>query len=200
MSYYYNYYLGYKFEDKFYPFGPFDIKGHIKPIISRSKSFASDWHEYFNVIKNDNKSEELKAAFPYDDQIKSFKFELIKDKDCFIKKGYYLIKDVATYENSNCWWDQGDLFANSMSAVEYAESLKKEMLYKNSPLKAISSEENEESFLEYPSPASEYMYYAYPNFYSKEYEMFLISEIATTLIDYNDLPQGAIIMVLETEG
>ena len=38
MSYYYNYYIGYKKDNKIYPLGPYDCNGNLKPVISKSSS------------------------------------------------------------------------------------------------------------------------------------------------------------------
>ena len=49
MSYYYDYYIGYKDKEtkKIYPLGPFDCFKHFHPILSRSSFFASDLHDDF---------------------------------------------------------------------------------------------------------------------------------------------------------
>ena len=196
MSYYYNYYLGYKFENKFYPIGPFNHKGDFIPIISRSRSFASNWHDDFSIIKDNEKSQELEDVLPPDETIKFYKFNE-NENDNFMRRGYYLIKDVVAYEQEPYWWDAGDWFYNSMTPLEYAEKLQKEMLYN---LKPIPVDVDEESELEYSSCAADYMYYSYPDFNSVEYEKFLVNAIRTSLIGYSTLPKGAEVVVLETEG
>lgn len=196
MSYYYNYYLGYKFENKFYPIGPFNYKGDFVPIISRSRSFASNWHDNFNIIKDNEKSQELKDALPHDKIIKFYNFNE-NENDNFMRRGYYLTKDIVAYEQEPYWRDTGDWFCDSMTPLEYSEKLKKEKLYN---LKPIPVDVNEESELEYSSCAADYMYYSYPDLNSIEYEKFLVNTIGTNLISYSSLPKGAKIIVLETEG
>ena len=54
--------------------------------------------------------------------------------------------------------------------------------------------------IEYTEPnASDYMYYAYPDYHSKEYEAFILRELAEALRDYN-MPKDVKYVILETEG
>lgn len=73
MSYYYNYYLGYKKDGKFYPMAPYDRKGKLESILWKSRSFASDLHEDFRIIKNEDISDELYKAMLTDDCLKDCK-------------------------------------------------------------------------------------------------------------------------------
>ena len=61
MSWYYDYYLGYRdiINRKIYPLGVFDDKQIIHPVLTRSKSFASSLYENFDPIKTSEISEEL---------------------------------------------------------------------------------------------------------------------------------------------
>ena len=65
MSWYVYYYIGYKTkEGKIYPFFPFDSFGNLKPVITRSRSFASDLWREFDRITLDETTEEIKRYFP----------------------------------------------------------------------------------------------------------------------------------------
>ncbi len=61
MSWYYDYYICRKSKDdgKIYPFGPFDYNGKFFPALSRSRSFASDLHEYFRDISTSNERKQI---------------------------------------------------------------------------------------------------------------------------------------------
>ena len=47
--------------------------------------------------------------------------------------------------------------------------------------------------------AGDYMYYAYPNYFSKEYEAEMLRVTAGMLDEY-DLPKGSELVVIEDEG
>ena len=44
------------------------------------------------------------------------------------------------------------------------------------------------------------MYYCYPNYHSKEYESFLIKEVAEMLNEYTGLPENSKFVVILAEG
>lgn len=192
MSYYYQYYIGYKHNGKFYPWGPYDSNHVLKPVICRSKSFASDLHtEFCNISKTDY-SPELLKEFKSDEYLSSIKYLPIIDlpNDSYIKTGYCLIKEVENYINSDDHFDNG--FSSVLTPEIYAVKLQHEIMFgKNVPTK------DEEGY-EYCEPnASDYMYYAYVDEFSKEYEAFLIKQAWSTLLDYNMDVEW---VVLETEG
>lgn len=61
MSYYYNYYIGYRTPDgKIYPLGPFDANGVIHPALCRSRSYASALHHDFSCIPEEDVTNELR--------------------------------------------------------------------------------------------------------------------------------------------
>lgn len=204
MSYYYNYYIGYRDKNngKFYPLGPFTIKHKLKPVITRSRSFASNLHENFYVINSTNLSSELREQFEYED----YKGEIICNvkylpidklpSESYIKKGYCLIRDIRRYEKEK--QEKGeyfyfDGFYDVLSPEIYAAKLQHELMFGKN-----QSKKNDKNCYEYIEPnASDYMYYVYPDYYSKEYESFLLSEIVDMLYcDYEDIEY----VILETEG
>lgn len=202
MSYYYNYYIGYKKNNKFYPLGPYTDKGKIQPVISKSRSFASNLYQDFYKIKEENVSEPLIKEFGY----KSFegktaldvKYLKVKDlpQDSFVKKGYFLIKDVKEYEeHPDCWFDG---FYDYLSPTIYSTMLTTELLKSNNQNNSNSSNVNcykDES--ESPKKASEYMWYAYPDYYCKEYEVEILRTVAYSLWSWGDDEE---LVILETEG
>lgn len=198
MSYYYEYYLGYIKDNKIYPYGPFTFDGKIKPIIEKSRNFASDLYQDFLVIKDEQISNELRILFEYEDwqgekktEVKYLPVDQLPNTD-YIKKGYFPIDDVQAWEQS----EDDSLFYSMISPLIYAERLKKEVTFgKNQPKKDIEGEEYTEL------NASDYMYYAAPQYNSKEYESFLLSQVADSMYDYEFFNNENIKMViLETEG
>ena len=200
MSYYYNYYIGYMLEGKLYPLGPYDCFGKLQEAVSVSKSFASDLYYDFYEVKEEMISEELRKEFEYEDwqgkKVIDVKYLMMNKlpKGSFIKTGYFLIDDVKTYESEGRR-ETYDLFYDRVSPVVYAEMLKNEQIF-GKPLPETDFEGNE---IECRS-ASDYMYYAYPDYNSKEYEVFMIREMAEILDPFFKLPKGYELVVLETEG
>ena len=199
MSYYYSYYVGYEHEGKIYPLGPYDCFGVLRPAVERSRSFASDLHELFSDVKEENISEELRKEFEWEDWDGKKRFNVkvcrIEDlpTDSFIKSGYFLIEDVKSYEmgNTGAW----EIFYDRLSPQVYVAMLMNEMcLGKPEPVKDDFEEEYQ------PKSASDYMFFAYPDYYSKEYEASLIISVADGLESYGKMPQGAKLVALETEG
>lgn len=199
MSYYYNYYIGYKLDNKIYPLGPYDSFGKLNSVLSKSRSFASDLYEDFSLVKEEEISDELRKEFEYEDwdgrkriRIKYLPLSELPNSD-FIKTGYFLIKDIEQYEKNEKHFFDEDIFYKKLTPTMYSILLQKELLFgKNEPKKDIEGEE----YTEYN--ASDYMYYAYPDYNSKEFEVTSIYEVATMLD--NNLPKDAKIVVLETEG
>ena len=191
MSYYYNYYAGYMLNGKIYPWGPYDAHGNLHAIISRSKSFASDLHHDFHRIRESEISSELRKEFEDDWKKVDIKYLSLNalPKNSFIKTGYFLINEVQAHES-----DYFDGFSNVLSPEIYAAKLQNElMLGKNQP----KEDDKGYEYAEYN--ASDYMYYAYPDYGSKEYESHIIQAAIDMLPTY-DLPPGAESVVLETEG
>ena len=200
MSYYYQYYIGYQDLNSgvVYPYGPYNCKGKLKPIIEKSRSFASDLHNDFIYVPDACISPELRKEFEYENylgvkqvDVKCLNFEDLTNED-YIKKGYFLIDDVQA-------WEQGkddSLFCNMITPQIYAEKMRNELTFgKNQPKKDEDGEE-------YTEPnASDYMYYAACDCTSKEYEAFLIREAVNMLYDYDFFHEGnKRIVILETEG
>ena len=200
MSYYYQYYIGYEDLNSgiIYPYGPYNCNGELKPIIERSRSFASDLHNDFIYVPDACISAELRKEFEYENylgvkqiDVKYLNFEDLTNED-YIKKGYFLIDDVQA-------WEQGgddSLFCSMITPQIYAEKMRNELTFgKNQPKKDEDGEE-------YTEPnASDYMYYAACDCTSKEYEAFLIREVVNMLYDYDFFHEGnKRIVILETEG
>lgn len=198
MSYYYNYYIGYKRDGKIYPWGPYTAEGRLEPVLSRSRSFASDLYNKFHVVSDKEISEELRKEFEYEDWTKTKRVDVkyLSEDDLptgsYIKTGYFLIKDVEAYENDKYGDFEG--FYDVISPEVYAAKLQHEMMFgKNQPKK------DDEGY-EYTEPnASDYMYYAYPDYNTKEYESFFLRQLIDALCDVF-AGRDVEYVVLETEG
>lgn len=197
MSYYYNYYIGYKSNGKIYPLGPYDSFGKLKTVVSKSTSFASDLHRGFYPVSYEEFSDELQKEFSYKTykglEIQRVKYLPINElpKNGFIKRGYFLMEDVQRYEESG---DEFDLFYDYMSPPVYVALLEHE-----AKLGRLERYKNDFDEWVYPKSASDYMYYAYIDRYSKEFEAYLIWHMSEELWS-SDLPKDAVMVALETEG
>lgn len=198
MSYYYNYYIGYRKDGKYYPWGPYDANGKLSPAVWKSRSFASDLHDRFFLIEEKEISNELRTEFEYEDWTgeKSVEVRCLAAKDLpdgsFIKTGYFLIEDVVQYEK---YHDSFDLFYKSLPPQVYVAKMDHELKF--GPNKPKKDELGEE----YTEPnASDYMYYAYPDYDSEEYEAYILRHYVNNLEDYSLLKDGVEWVILETEG
>lgn len=209
MSWYVSYYLGYKTkEGKIYPLYPFDSFGNMRPIIEKSRSFASDLWEKFNRVTLEETTEELKKHFP-DGDMCSWGYDENEEKKeeppwCFwldadslpsgdyIKKGYFLQEDIANYERDNSCWDG---FYHMLTPVEYARKMESELKF------GVPKPQKDVEGYELPVySCGEYSYYAYPDYDSAEYEAHMIRQAIWELEYSSDLPDGSKIVVLQTNG
>ena len=199
MSYYYNYYLGYKdASGKIYPLGPYNKDGKLITVLSRSSSFASHLHHSFWIVNDDKMSDELKKEFTYTEWDGKENCETIRflpyeqlPKDHYIKRGYFLIDDVKQYEeNGN---NAEDLFYETVTPTVYAAMAANEAQF-GKPADREDDDGNKFT----PYTASDYMFYAYPNYFSEEYEAAVI-RIFGSQFEY-ELKEGQELVVLETEG
>lgn len=197
MSYYYTYYIGYRTKGKIYPLGPYDCFGNLRPVLNRSRRFASDLYEDFISVSEAEISEELRKEFESEDwngkKVVPVKYLPIKDLPIgdYIKKGYVLISEVIENEASE---DNFDGFSTVISPTVYAAKLDHEMKFGKNPT------ETDEFGNAYHEPnASEYMYYMWPDYLCKAYESSIIRDYFETLKNYH-MPEDCEYVVLETEG
>ena len=203
MSHYYNYFIGYRSEGKFYPLGPYDCFGKLRDVVSKSSSFASDLHEDFNPIPKEDYSEELLKEFTHEnyngdevtEEIKYLPIEYLTEEP-FVKSGYFLIRDVMQYERSlkddEVWFDG---FYDCLTPTVYNAMLEHELKFgRPKPIKDEFGEEIQ------PESVTDYMYYSYPDFHCKEFESFLLREAVFILKSGMSLPADYEIVILETEG
>lgn len=198
MSYYYNYYIGYELEGKIYPFGPYNSKGRLCPVISRSSSFASDLHRYFNLVSEDQISKELRDEFEYtlyNDEKSRCEVKYLPVRELPvgspIKRGYFLIDEVQHYEREQ----DSEVFSDCLSPTIYAVKYQHQLRFGRNV-----EEEDAEGFKFKEPDASDYMYYAYEDTSTEEWEASKLWDAAEMLNDYDSLPKGAKIVILEDEG
>lgn len=196
MSYYYNYYIGYKTPDnKIYPIGPFDAKGNIHSALTRSRSFASNLHDEFYYINEKSITNELIDALGYAWEGEEKKFEHGKflplselPNGSFIKDGYFLIEDVMHYNETG----EAD-FYDCIPKEVYAAKLQNEITL-GPPLP--ETDEFDQNVT--PKSCRDYMYFAYPDTESKEYEACVI-RLAAEVFEFA-IPKDATMVIIETEG
>ena len=208
MSWYVRYYLGYKTkEGKIYPLYPFDCFGKLRPIVEKSRSFASDLWERFDRVRIEETTEELRKHFPdgshyvwdYEENGEKYEEEppwcFWLDADDlpsgdFIKRGYFLQDSIARYE------EDGDVsFYNMLTPAEYARKMEAELKF------GVPKPKKDAEGYEYMvHSCGEYSYYAYPDYDSAEYEAHLIRQAIWGMEYSPDLAEGSRIVVLQTNG
>lgn len=196
MSYYYDYYIGYQTPDKkIYPIGPFDAKGNIHSALTRSRSFASNLHDEFYYMNEKNITDELVDALGYAEDGEEKKFEHGKflplrelPNGSFIKDGYFLIEDVMHYNKT------GEAeFYDCIPKEVYAAKLQNEITL-GPPLPETDEFDQDVT----PKSCRDYMYFAYPDTESEEYEACVIRLMAEAF--EFAIPKDATMVVIETEG
>ncbi len=203
MSWYYTYYIGGLTKDgKIIPLGMYDREGKIHPAIEKSRSFASDLHEQFSPITKDMVSEEFEKEFSYEDYTGKKKLDLtymsylpineLGPTD-YIRKGYFLIEDVRQYEEDGETWD---LFYDYLTPQVYAAKLENELKF-GPPQKEYDAAGEEYT----PHSVRDYMYYAYPNYDSREYEASRIIDAAYMICDeYAAKKKGLTLVAILSQG
>lgn len=212
MSWYVDYYVGYKTkEGKIYPLAPFDAFGNLYPIITKSRSFASDLWERFVRVTLEETTEELKKHFPDDDMYGYVDDNKEKEeqppwvfwldvedlpKGSYLKKGYFLQDDISQYERSledeNVWFDG---FYHMLTPSEYTRKMESELRF-GVPKPKKDFEDNE---FEVHS-CGEYSFYVYPDYDSMEYEAWRIRQVLNEFEYSSVLPEGSKLVVLQTNG
>lgn len=200
MSYYYTYYVGFMTADeRVYPLGPYDAFGKLHDVYSISSSFASDIHEDFWKITENQVTDELRKEFEYTDwenkKVVQLRYKNVDDlpKGSYIRTGYFLAEDVAEYRKDN---SSEGLFYDRIDPEVYSAMLMAEaVLGEPKPKKDCTGEEY------YSHGARDYMYFAYPDYNSEEYEGSLLREEAFRLGKYNqEIPKDAKLVILLSEG
>lgn len=203
MSWYFSAYLGYQDkEGKIWLLGPYDSNGKLHPVIETSRSFTTDLKDYFYDIPDEAWTPELEDQFSYTDyEGKKVRSEYVGylpisqlPKGDFIKTGYFLIDEIDRYQKSKTDdWDF-DGFYDVLSPEAYIGMVQNEMKFGRPQTKI--DEFGEEVT---PHSASEYAYFAYPNYNCKEYEAFVLRQMANVLEGYYD-EEHSDVVIIKDEG
>ena len=208
MSYYYNYYLGYKKDGKIYPAGLFNEKGSIYPVLSRSRSYASDLYCRFVRVSDELMTDELKKYFEYVDyrdekhiDVKYLPLSKLPNRP-YIKRGYVLISEVNNYEK-NIEENEGDpdFFSEILTPTSYIAKVLNELVFDSKTEENSDSDKDvDEEYRDSSHKAMDYTYYAFPDYYCEEYECDVIRRFAGAYDNFNFTKDYDELVILETEG
>ena len=205
MSWYVDYYIGYRTpEEKIYPLGHFDCFGNLHPVLTKSRSFASDLWEKFDRISLKETTDEIKKYFRDSELFYSSEkpeeeppwcfWMYLEDlpKGSYLKKGYFLQDEIAEYErNDGCF----DGFYHMLTPAEYIRKMEAELKFGvPKPKKDAEGYEME------VHSCGEYSYYIYPDYESEEYEASVIRDAANIYEYLTDIPKGSKLVILQTNG
>ena len=143
MSYYYNYYVGYKKDGKIYPLGPYNCRGQLRSVMTNSRSFASNLYNEFYSVPDNMISDELRQKFENEDwngnKTTKVKYLPVNElpRGSYIKSGYFLISDVQEYEKTG---DTSELFYDTVSPTIYAAKLDYELKFGKTNRRKISKD------------------------------------------------------------
>lgn len=190
MSYYYNYYLGEERNGKIYPLGLYKKTGIITPGVSRSRSYASDLHRQFLSVPKNRISDELKRAFGT--SLEDLQYLPVSDlpQGDGLVRGFFPIKDVMLYERHHDAYLLRD--APRISPTVYSAMLQIER-------SGIDKQPDEKDggWESEPKSAKDYMYYAFLDKQSKEYEANLLLEMLEAVWAYSSDDARQVILLLQ---
>lgn len=204
MSTIYNYYIalrdketkkfevfpGTAYKSKIYGYestkGDEDYTIRLRNISWRSRSFMpEDFSDEFIVVSEEDCSDELKEAFTFKNWSNEDEFsdtlgyltsaDLNKMDDNFIKTGYFLTEDVAKYEENKEIIFDDEIFYDRLSPTVYANMCIKQI--------KTHTEKDCEGYEYTVHGVEDYMYYAYPDYNSKEY---LVHELKIIMNSYKE--------------
>ena len=187
-------------EGKIKPIGPYNDKGELKPIVERSRSFASDFYTDFYQTNEKQITPELRKEFEYEDYKgdKNLDIRYLPLDEfpvgSYLKSGYYLIEDIKDWEKNPDSFEF-DGFYNMISPLIYAEKMRNWFVYGDEKPKL--DEEGYECEVHNPS---EYMYAVIPDYSSKEYEADIVKDICYMLMNEYEVPKGCRLVALLEEG
>lgn len=199
MSYWYTYYIGYELNGVVHVAGPhYKESQKAMPALAKSQSFASDLYDDFYALPENKMGDDVKYQFTYTDwdgketleYVKYLPIEQLPSVN-FVKMGYYLIQDIQRYQKYKV--AEQEYFYNMISPEVYLAKVENQMKFGPNP------EKEDVEGGKYKEPdASEYMFYAIPDYNSREYESFFLKQVVD-MVDYA-IPYGAKVLILETEG
>ena len=178
MSWYYDYYLAEKNPETglYEPLGPFDKDGKWLCAVSRSRSFASDMHERFDALHeeqcDENLLHHLRTSWGGDIDWHYVTIAPLSElpKGDILKRVYVRVSDIEHIEHDGYF----DYWPDEISVDEYVARKQAQLEFNCEPLKDCEGNEL--------TPIWEYTYYPYISTEGEEYEAYLI-RIAAGLFD-----------------
>lgn len=173
MAEYHFYYIGWMDrEEHIYPLGPYDCNGVLRPVIAKSRSFMSDLYEDFWYVQDKMVTDELRQKFAYKDyngeevmpDLRYIKISNLGSGD-FVKRGYYLTDDVQMYLLHDAPTDE--IFFERLAPEVYAAKYQTEISLGKKQTNEDDAGEDEYTV---QRSVTDFMYFAYPDYHSKEYE------------------------------
>lgn len=182
MSVEYNYFVGYKKDGKIHILGPYNHNKELCPVLNKSRSFASKLYELFRPVRDDEISEELADEFMEHDSYSNASYldcRVLAYKDLpsddFIKSGYVLEKQVMDSFKEDEYFDG---FYDVLSPEEYAVKAEHELKYGWTKPDDTESEYLSEADCH---SAKEYVFFAWPDYSSIEFDAFVIRNAVSNL-------------------
>lgn len=158
----------------------------LRSIYWRSGSFMPEsFSSEFITVNEDDCSDELKEAFTFKNWDNTNEFsevlgyitldDLNKMDDDFVKTGYFLAEDVSKYEKNKEIIFDDEIFYDRLSPVVYANMCTKQI--------KTHTEKDCDGYEYTVHGFEDYMFYAYPDYDSKEY---LIHELKIIMNSYQE--------------
>ena len=191
MSTYYYFYLGKMKDGKVEPVGPYDKNGKLLSMFYLCGT-TYDMGEYFYKIWKSAISDELKKSFPQsseDEELFAPRVEELRvcsfsklPNDDFVKSGYFLIDDVNEYMETGYKSYYDDIFYDTLKPEIYVAKMANELKF--GPPKHREDEFGNDIT---PHSCGDYMYFAYPDYNSKEYLVHRFKQVVDMFdYDYDD--------------
>ena len=114
----------------------------------------------------------------------------------YIKSGYFLLDDIKIYKQNGNSTQDVDIFYDKLDSDEYAMRLQNELIF-GPPLHKKDECNNDIT----DHSIRDYGYFAYADYYSKEYIFSKINAIIEVLVgDFYTIPEDAKLVVIMTRG
>ncbi len=208
MSYYYTYYLGKRetATGRVSLAGPYDEKGHVVSLMSKSRSFASDLHEDMLPLAEEEMAEDVREQFTYEDwkgnkvldTVKSMPFAALSGKTPF-KCAYVPAFDVIDQNDTDD--DDEIYYSDKLNDAQYATLCAASVRGSAAGKRTIERYDLEMG--EYKGMElgpEDYVRHMWVDTTSREYEEWLLSTIVWSVGDLCWPPKGFENILLEVEG
>ena len=145
----------------------------------------------YGNLRDENDTHENGLYWTYADDL----FEMCNHGD-YIKSGYFLLDDIRIYKQNGNSTRDVDIFYDKLDSDEYAMRLQNELIF-GPPLHKKDECNNDIT----DHSIRDYGYFAYADYYSKEYIFSKINAIIEVLVgDFYTIPEDAKLVVIMTRG